>query len=102
VDDSAVVTGLVLGNLGFLLDNHNLLVGVLLSETHGRSQTDDASADDADVIVTRVHVSLFFRQSVVGWSVVAVIKNDQAILGWILPLVNKAVIIQADLDSTIR
>gem|GEM_PF-3610218 len=97
VDDSAVVTGLVLGDLGLLLDNHNLLVGVLLSETHGRSQTDDASADDADVIVTRVHVSLFFRQSVV-----AVIKNDQAVLRRILPLVDKKIIIQADLDSMIR
>ncbi len=80
----------------------NLLVGVLLSETHGRSQTDDASADDADVIVTRVHVSLFFRQSIVGWSVVAVIKNDQAVLRRILPLVDKEVIIQADLDSKVR
>ena len=53
VDDAAVVTGLVLGDLALFLQDDEPAVGVFARERHRRGEADDASADDGDVVLDR-------------------------------------------------
>ena len=52
VYDAGVVACLVLGDDGLLLDDDDLLVGMLLGDPHRGGESDDAAADDGDVVVS--------------------------------------------------
>ena len=55
VYDAGVVSRLVLGDDGLLLDDDYFLVGMFLGNPHRGSQSDYAAANDGDVVVSGVH-----------------------------------------------
>ncbi|MCY1365494.1 hypothetical protein D9M69_523410 [compost metagenome] len=50
VDHAAVVTGLVPGRAGFLLQEENLGIRVNLHQLHGRGHAHDTAADDDEIV----------------------------------------------------